>query len=103
MPKFDLVGDSQPMNKGKAQPTPDKLMPRSGMFELVGDVESMNHNKTIQSPSANPPCGQFQIVGDSTPMSRNPLKGWGDAAKLTMSDRAVEQSKTVATGGKKRK
>jgi hypothetical protein len=100
MPKYQITGDEIKLGKGpNGTPSSD---PRSGQFQLIGDNTSMS-KKSIQSPSANPPSGQFQIVGDETRMARTPVKGWGNAANLTMSHRAIEQSKTAASGGRKKK
>lgn len=99
--RWEMVGTEQPLGTGpEGSPSSN---PKSGQFQLMGDNVSMSHT-SIQSPSSNPPQGSYQIIGSETPMNRTPVKGWGNAAHLVMSDRAILQSKTAAGGaGKKKK
>lgn len=105
MPKgsrFEIVGTEMPLSQASPVGSPS-ADPRSGEFQLIGTNTRMSE-RSIQSPSSNPRGGQTQVVGDEISLSRTPVKGWGNAAHLTMSDRAHEQSKTAAGGaGRKRK
>lgn len=98
--QFQITGDEK---KSSTRPVSSpSANPRGGQFQTVGD--SLNMSRTsVQSPSANPSSGQFQITGDQASMSRRPIKGWGSAANLPMSERSIKQSQTAAGGGKGRK
>lgn len=93
MASIKEVGTSQPMPK-KPQPSPSSD-PRGGTVQRVGDSLPLSRTP-VQSPSANPPSGKIELVGDSLGMSRTPNKGWGSAAPMPMSERAVKQSDTAA-------
>jgi len=96
--QFQMVGDQKAIGKRPiASPSSD---PRSGQFQIPGDQAKLSR-KSHQSPSSNPRSAQFQLVGDQTPLPRGFVKGWGNAAKLPLSDRAKKQSSTAAGGGKR--
>lgn len=92
MASIKEVGDSQPMSR-KPQPSPSSD-PRSGQVQLVGDHLPMSRTP-VQSPSSNPPSGKIELVGDKVSLNNSPHKGWGSAAPMPMSQRAVKQSDTV--------
>ena len=99
--RYEIVGTEEPLRQSPpvASPSSD---PRSGQFQMVGTGVRMS-KRSIQSPSSNPRGGMTEIVGDQISLSRTPVKGWGNAAHLQMSDRAHEQSKTAAGGAGSRK
>lgn len=104
MPKntrYEIVGTEQPMNSGKGIDSPS-ADPKSGSWQDVGTSVSMGR-KSIHSPSANPPEGSYDIIGDQAKLSRTAVKGWGDAAKLTMSPVAIDQSNNAAQRKGRRK
>lgn len=99
MSTIKTVGDSQPLSKSTVStPTATRKM---GTVQLVGDSQKLNRTP-IASPSSNPKSGKVQQVGDSVSLNRGAVKGWGSAANLPMSDRAVAQSNTAATKGRKK-
>lgn len=95
--RYEIIGTEEPLRQSPPVGSPSSD-PRSGQFQLMGDGVRMSE-RSIQSPSSNPRGGMTELVGDTTTMSRTPVKGWGNAAHLEMSDRAHEQSKTSAGGG----
>lgn len=92
--KWDIIGTEKPLNSGRGIPSPS-ADPRSGTWQKVGTEQAMSR-KIIHSPSANPPQGSYQIMGSEIKLSRTAVKGWGDAAQLTMSPPAVAQSDNAA-------
>jgi hypothetical protein len=101
MGEFQLTGDKMPLRESPAHKTPEGNPGNGGQFQLTGDEIGMSR-KTVLSPSSDPPNGQFQIMGSEASLSRKPIKGWGDAASLTMSGRSIEQSRVTYHKGKKR-
>lgn len=100
--RYEIIGTEEPLRQSPPVGSPSSD-PRSGQFQLVGTNLNMSE-KSIQSPSSNPRGGETQVIGDEISLSRTPVKGWGNAAHLQMSDRAHEQSKTAAGGaGRKRR
>jgi len=95
--RYEIIGTEEPLKQSPPYPTPHENA-KSGQFQMIGDGVRMSE-RSIQSPSANPREGSREILGDKAPLSRTPVKGWGNAAYLQMSDRAHEQSKTAAGGG----
>lgn len=92
MARIEEIGDSLPMSKRPEPSLQQKV--RGGEAQLVGDSLPMSRTP-VQSPSANPPSGKIEVVGDRIPMSSAANKGWGSAANMPMSERAVKQSDTV--------
>lgn len=93
MPKgtYETVGDKQQMSTSPVgSPSAD---PKGGQYQNVGDAVVLNRT-AITSPSANPSGGEYQMVGEKTDLNKTPIKGWGSAASLPMSKRAIDQSKT---------
>lgn len=98
--RIQVVGTEEKLSQSPAHSSPSSD-PRSGQFQMVGTNVPMGH-KGITSPSANPRGGMTQVVGTEAMLSRSPVKGWGNAASLTMSDQAHAQSRTAAgEGGRK--
>lgn len=93
MPKgqYEIVGEQQKM--GTSPVESPSANPSSGEFQKVGEEAQLSKTATT-SPSANPSNGEFQTVGETVTLGRTPIKGWGSAASLPMSKRAIEQSKT---------
>jgi hypothetical protein len=99
MAQIKEVGDSQPLSKSPvASPSSTH---KQGTVQMVGDHLPLSRT-SVQSPSANPRGGKIDLVGDKVGMSRTPQKGLGSAANIPMSARAVQQSNTVATRGRKK-
>lgn len=99
--RYEIVGTETPLSGGKGIDSPSSD-PRSGQFEMVGTHTHMSR-KPIMSPSANPPEGSYEIMGTEVSLSRKAVKGWGDAAKLTMSPAMLEASNNAAERKGRRK
>jgi hypothetical protein len=91
--RYQIVGTEERLGK-TAIPSPS-ANPKSGEFQYVGDCEEFSR-KPIHSPSANPREGSYQIMGSEIPISRTAVKGWGNAASLTMSPASLDQSNNAA-------
>lgn len=100
--RYEMVGTRQDLSK-KPVSSPASNPKGGATHQLVGDSLALSR-KSIQSPSANPRTpGKAHMVGTSVDLNRTPVKGWGKAANLPMSERSHEQSMTAATSRGKRK
>lgn len=88
-----ITGDQKAM--GQRPVESPSANPKGGQMQITGDQVKLGRNP-VASPSANPAGGEKQLVGDQAPLNRNVVKGWGSAAKLPMSPRAIAQSKGKA-------
>lgn len=99
--RIQVVGTEKPVSQNPPVGSPSSD-PRSGKWQLMGTTVPMGRHSVL-SPSANPKQGTYQIVGDETSLNRGPVKGWGNAAHLTMSDRVMTQTKNPVVGGKSKR
>lgn len=99
MGKYESQATTQPL--GKTPTATPSSNPKGGQYQEVGDQVKLNRTP-VQSPSSNPKGGHYQEVGDQVKLNRMPIKGWGNAEKLPMSARAIEQS-NIGRGSKGRK
>jgi hypothetical protein len=91
--RWEIIGTEQPLGRrAVSSPSSD---PRGGEWQKVGDEIDFSR-RSIHSPSANPPQGTYQIMGQQIPISRTAVKGWGNAASLTMSPTCLDQSNNAA-------
>ena len=94
--RFDLVGDTQKINKA-VQPRVGSNPP-SGQFQKVGDEEKMSDIR-VNSPSAWHNRGEYQKVGDELKMSRKSVVGWGNAYNLPMSHNTYDDNAVTGVEG----
>ena len=99
--KTTIIGTEKALSQSPAVGSPS-ANPRSGQFQMVGTAVSMSRN-SIQSPSANPKEGTRTLIGDAVKMSRAAVKGWGDAAHMVPSDRAIKMNQTAGVSGSRKR
>lgn len=99
MAKIEIVGTEQALSH---TPISSPSTPaHKGEIRMVGESVKLNF-QPIPSPSTPPSSAKVNQIGTSVPLDRTPQKGWGSAADLPMSERAVAQSKVSGKKDKKR-
>ena len=92
MADIERTGDSLPVGMGpaKAEPSPG---PAGGEYQITGDSVPLSHTPVPPAPAAWK-GGQIDSTGDKVALGSTPVKGLGNAANLAMSQRTAEQSKS---------
>jgi len=91
MAEVQKNGDSLPvgMGPGKGEPSAG---PQGGVIQSTGDSAPFSNVPVPPAPAAWK-GGTLDLGGDKVTLGSTPVKGWGNAANLAMSQRTDEQSK----------
>jgi len=89
--QVEKTGDSLPVGTGPGNAEPSSG-PSGNTFQVTGDSVPLSHSPVPPAPPAWK-GGQVDITGDKVALGSTPIKGWGNAANLAMSQRTDEQSK----------